>query len=221
MQTNIKSPDSHHAAASLAELIRVPLVGGQHVLWLVSGGSSLPIAVEAAQLLQACDQTNLWVTLVDDIFVPQGSPESNGQRLRDLGFSLNGGNFEEILRNKSLTDTAREFNALLQDHVAFADVAIGQFGIGAGYHTGGIHPHSTAAREQSALAIGYQDGETGRITVTPALIAKLQTAFINSYGESKKPLVEHFLESDATIVDEPTQCLKRAAHLFVYSDTIV
>jgi 6-phosphogluconolactonase/glucosamine-6-phosphate isomerase/deaminase len=109
---------------------------------------------------------------------------------------------------------------LLAKRLEWAQVAIGQFGIGADYHTGGILPDSPAARETEKLAITYEQDGSKKITITPATIKRLNLAFINSMGESKRNIIQHFRESQAAVQDEPAQALKSAKRTYLYSDVL-
>lgn len=101
-----------------------------------------------------------------------------------------------------------------------ADFRIGQFGIGEGYHTGGIMAHTIASKCFDRLVCSYEFSEERKITVTPGLISKLDVAFVNSLGEQKRDLVQHFCISNELIDDEPTQALKTAQRTLLFSDVL-
>ena len=208
-------------AGALAEMISMPLSNNKSVVWLISGGSSLPVAVEVAKLLSKTDQSKLSVTLVDEKHGPENHDQSNWRQLHEQGFALNGAQVSGILHgNDSLQRTADRFEVMLAQWLSNADFVIGQFGIGDGYHTGGIVARTIAAQTMDKLTCGYDRNSEGKITVTPGLIAKLDVAFINSMGMSKKPLVRHFCYSDESIENEPTQALKHARRTMLYSDVL-
>lgn len=207
-------------AEVLSGLIATELQAGRKVLWLVSGGSSLPVAARVMDMLNGKRLENLYITLVDDKFLAPDDPASNASQFTALGFEPGAVQYWPILTGGSLEATTAQFEVLLEKLLAEVDVTIGQFGLGEGYHTGGILAHSPAAHEQSRLACGYEQDGIGHITVTPALIGRLDVAFINSMGEGKRPLVAHFLESEATVDDEPTQALKTARQVVVVSDVL-
>lgn len=200
-------------------LIDKELANDKKVLWLISGGSSLPVALEVVKRLRK--SKNIFVTLVDDVYLTGGNSQSNWNKFKQLGFNPELVACQGILQEElSLSKTTEAFEDLLQKRLLWADVTIGQFGLGEGFHTGGIQPNSPAANEDDKLAVGYQDGSTQRITVTPALIRKLDVAFINSMGESKRELVQHFLKSQAKVMSEPTQVLKQAKKTVLCSDVL-
>lgn len=207
-------------ASVLAALLTEQLAQGKHVLWLVSGGSSLPVGVAVIQQLDRSLATNLSIGLVDDKYLPLNSPETNAAQFKTLGFRAGAARYQEILHGKSLAATAATFDRFLTEELARCDFAIGQFGLGEGYHTGGILPYSVAATQTALLATGYRQAGVGHVTVTPALITRLDIAFINSMGESKRPLVSHFLKSTASIQEEPTQALKQAKRTLLISDVL-
>lgn len=206
-------------AEHLAQAIQKKLKQHLKVLWLVSGGSSIPIAIETARLLWNENQENLFVSLVDDKYVPRDINQTNGRQLLVQGFKLNGGGFQNITEEASSFNTCTlRFKDLLQQKLEWADVAIGQFGLGEGFHTGGIMANTLAAQEYDALAVGYEYEGQPKITVTPGLIEKLDLAFINSLGAAKHMLIQRFLTSDASVNDEPTQALKLAKTTILCTD---
>lgn len=209
------------ASQALAELIQKPLLKNKKIVWLISGGSSLPVAIGVAKILAKYNLQNFYATLVDDHFGKDNLLKSNWQQLLDLGFLLPGAKAEGILQpGLSVEKTGERFARKLQEKLTWADFAIGQFGLGEGFHTGGILPDSPATKENNELAIGYKMADQQRVTVTPAMITKLDVAFINSLGETKRALVEHFLESKASIMREPTQALKTAKQTYLCSDVL-
>jgi 6-phosphogluconolactonase/glucosamine-6-phosphate isomerase/deaminase len=209
------------AAEALAMQIEQQLLAHKKVLWLVSGGSSLPIAKLVADRLHSIDSSRLFVGLVDDVAAPDSVKPTNWQQLRALGFDLPAAPLRPILQTGvSMAASALTYGQQLHRWLSTVDFSIGQFGLGEGYHTGGILPGSPAASESTRLVIAYDTSGIWRVTVTPILIGRLDVAFINSFGESKRPLVEHFLISQASIVDEPTQSLKTAARTMLYSDVV-
>ncbi|HZM63507.1 MAG TPA: 6-phosphogluconolactonase [Candidatus Saccharimonadales bacterium] len=204
---------------ALANLLIGTLKNGKRLLWFVSGGSSIPVAVEVSHKLIGNNLSNLFITLVDDKF---GLPaaETNFGQLQSEGFASSNATMHNILQpSSSLKQTGERFDKLLKERLAWADIAIGQFGLGEGYHTGGIMAGSPAARARK-LAIGYEYQGQGKVTVTPVLIKRLDVAFINSMGEGKRPLVRHFLQSTASVTAEPTQSLKTTKQTFLYSDVL-
>ena len=213
---------SVQVAQALSDTLADYLASGKKVVWFISGGSSIPIAIKAAHLLLRRENLrNLHVTLVDELYLQRGDTQSNTYKLQQTGFVLTGSRFRQILRNgMDLKQMAESFDGWLQRQLDWSDITVGQFGIGAGYHTGGIQPGSVAAVENVRLAVGYQDTLVQRITVTPALIRRLDVAFVNSLGEDKRALVRHFCNSMASVAAEPTQVLKCAKITRLYSDVL-
>lgn len=174
----------------------------------------MPVAVDVMKLLGR--PANLRVALVDDYRPAVTASGKNWQQLDTANFPI-----ETILQeNVSLESCGKRYEDNLNSALAWADFTIGQFGLGAGFHTGGIQPNSSAAHEMQKLAVSYARDEIEHLTITPALISKLDVVFINSTGEAKRPLVEHFLSSQASIYEEPTQALKTAAKTILCSDVL-
>lgn len=219
----IQVASTDEVAAGLMDAIRPRLRNGGKLLWLISGGSSIPVAVMVSKRLadETTDTTGLFATLVDDIYDTPDDEGHNWHRLMQEGFIMpQGGGIGIARASQQLKRDTAAFDQLLQQKLAWADSTIGQFGIGDDFHTGGIAPQSIAAREHDRLAVGYAYNGQEKITITPGLIARLDVAFVNSLGEAKRPLVAHFLVSEVSPEIEPVQNLKTAHKTYLYSDVI-
>ncbi len=204
---------------ALAKIIQKNLDQNKKVTWFISGGSSIPIAAKASTLLRDHNETNLLATLVD--YKP-GVPQdhANWEKLWAAGFNLRPKQCEAIIQGDSdIRVVVDRFSNYIHEGVVWADVLIGQFGLGEGFHTGGILPHSPAAVSKE-LVCGYEENGTGHLTITPVLIEKINYPFINSMGEGKRQIINNFLSSRASIEQEPTQALKKSTRTLLYSDML-
>ncbi len=198
-------------------------MNGAHksILWMISGGSSIPIAIAAAHTI--CGQgwhKNVQAYLVDDKLAPLADTGVNYQALVDGGFPLGNIPLKPIEYHGDVEKDAARYHRVLSQAISEADIVVGQFGIGAGYHTGGILPGSEAAREDVKLVVGYIKDDVTSITITPVFIRRMDVVFINSFGEGKRKMVAHFLGSDAIVEQEPTQVLKEAVSTVIASDVL-
>lgn len=204
------------AAAAVAKSLRSQLQTGKSVLWLLSGGSSLTIATEAAKLLTQTDTTNLYVTLTDERYGPIGHKDENWQQLLDSGFWLQNAQLYRPLTGGSLADTTADFNTWLERTLALTDYKLGIFGIGADGHTAGIKPHSPAVTSQQ-FAASFKGDDFTRITITPAVIGLLNEVVIQASGADKQTILEEVLSLDVPIDDQPAQLLKNVHHTTLYT----
>jgi 6-phosphogluconolactonase/glucosamine-6-phosphate isomerase/deaminase len=205
-------------ATSLASHIRRALQSGKRVLWLVSGGSAIPIAVAVARELASLQEApNLTIMQIDERYGQPGHANANWQALQDAGFACGRATCVPILRNLSLPETTETYEAELAHALQQADFHIGLFGIGADGHTAGMLPHSVASRETKRLVASYQGPDFMRVTVTTPLIAQLDEAIAYAVGEAKAPALRKLL-TQASIPEQPAQALKQAADTTVYTD---
>src|SRR6185437_1215993 len=97
----IKLPNPQAAAGILAERLVAELSRKQRVLWLVSGGSNIPIEVEVIHKLPA--ELRPYLTLMyDERYGPFDHPDSNARQLRAAGFSPDGATFVPALTRDNL-----------------------------------------------------------------------------------------------------------------------
>lgn len=215
----IQVTDIERPSQAIAQLIRQAFDEERTVLWLVSGGSSIEVAVRGRQLLGPVeDGAVLLVGLIDERYGPAGHPDSNWQQLSDAGFDLSGVTPLPVLMDDwDIEQTAQAYDQLLSDLVSRVDVRIGLFGIGADGHTAGLLPHCPLLMVNDRFVGHFAAQDFQRISVTPALITALDEVVVYAVGEAKKTAVRQFL-ADGPIEDVPARLLKTAKNLTVYTD---
>lgn len=194
--------------------ISTALASGQQVLWLVSGGSMIGVAVEAAKKLDRTE--NLLVMQVDERYGAPGHSASNWQQLREAGFESLIPQYRQVLLGEDIIATTESYNQAVQAALVEYDYCIGLFGIGTDGHTAGILPGSSAVKSNELVA--YFDGfDYKRITITPVAIKKLDLAIAYASGEAKIEALET-LQQDLSISVQPAQALKTAKETWIYND---
>jgi len=205
------------AANYIADTLTKHLLLGERVLWLLSGGSSIPIAVEASIRLLDHDLSNLYVSLTDERYGPIGHKDENWQQLLSDGLSLPGATLYRPLINQDIKTTTIEFNNWLEVQLDKADFKLGIFGLGADGHTAGIKPHSqaVATTELSASLVG-EDFE--RVTISFNTIKMLDEAVIQASGADKRDIVHDLLYGNFPLDDQPAQILKTIPNTTIYTN---
>ena len=203
-------------AKYLASHITDQLEQSRSVLWLLSGGSCISVAVETAELLKSHDLTNLTVSLVDERYGPDNHADSNWQQLLDAGLDLPGATLHPVLTGQSQQATAEAFEAFLLHQFANTDYHLGLMGIGPDGHTSGILPHSPAV-QAPGLVFAYDGGAFQRITTTAEALTHLSEAVVYVVGRQKWFLLDQ-LETDLTIAEQPAQALKLIRKVAVFTD---
>jgi 6-phosphogluconolactonase/glucosamine-6-phosphate isomerase/deaminase len=222
----VKVEGPQPAAGYLSDTLARHLAKGERVLWLLSGGSAVPIAVEVARL------AGLVVSLIDERYGEPGHAESNWQALTESGLSLPGATLLPVLvAGASLTDTAARFGRTLEARLAAADYSLGLLGIGPDGHIAGILPHSPAVTAPG-LAAAY-DGRAlppvtpggpqyQRVTMTPAALRQLDGAVLYVVGKSKWPILDALAgpNNHQGLSEQPAQVLKQLHQVTVFNDHI-
>lgn len=192
------------------------LASGKKVLWLVTGGSSMPMAVEVSKRLQGPNLKNLSVTLTDERWGPVGHPDSNWQQLQNLGFKLDDANLYPVLQGKSFEETVDDYNQMIKRTLSDSNYKIGFIGIGADGHAGGIQPGSPAVTSKE-LVVGYNGHDFRRLTLTPKAIIRLDEVVTYAVGEAKHPVLGR-LEHSYPLIAQPVQAFKRTKKFSVFND---
>lgn len=189
------------------------------VLWLLSGGSNIAIELEVLSRLQHAMSQNLRVSMIDDRFVPLDNPDSNWGQLLKRGLNSKRATLVPPIVdfNVSLDEAATEFAKRLQEATDWADVVIGQFGIGADGHTAGILPGSAGVHEETKLAIGYEGSDYKRITITPVYFTRIDLAIAVALGKNKTEVIQR-IPTDVPPDEQPAQLLLKTKELIIYTD---
>ncbi|MEI7709401.1 MAG: 6-phosphogluconolactonase [bacterium] len=214
---NIKhTKEPKDAADFIFKSISNQLKLGKSVLFFVTGGSAIAVAVEVSKLLKETPQEKLTVTLTDDRYGPVGHKDSNWQQLIEQGFSMPEAKLIPILTDDDFETTVEKFNENLAYEFNVAEYTIGLFGVGLDGHTCGIIPGSIAVKSPD-LACGHHTETFSRITITPQLIKEFDEAVVFMQGEQKWKLAED-LHKKIDIIKMPVQILKKVPLLTIFTD---
>jgi len=206
----------------MAEKISSELLRNKKVLWLICGGSNIPLAKEAMDRVRAQvggHIKNLTIGQTDERFGPVGHKDSNWLQMQEVHFNFGDVQTLPILQNKSLEETVSEYAAGLEVAFKENEVVVAQFGIGADGHVAGMLPH-TGGIHAEELAFGYESAPFVRITMTPPAFAHIDEAYTFAFGEAKKDAIEKLQTQELTLEEEPCQILKELPFSFFYSDQL-
>jgi 6-phosphogluconolactonase/glucosamine-6-phosphate isomerase/deaminase len=207
-------------AAPLFERIVHELEEGKRVIWLVPGGSNIPLSVTVMDNLATDLTKNLTIYLTDERFGEVNHPDSNARQLREAGFDPKQARTVHVLA-KGLTfeETIEQYALSFDTAAQVADVVIAQMGMGPDGHICGILPGSTAVNSDKLVA-GYETEQFVRITLTPKALQQYVTAgFVYAFGGAKKEALEELL-TDIPMNEQPAQILKSLPEAYVYNDQI-
>lgn len=213
----ISTTDIETPAAYVAELIATRLTRSLTVLWLVSGGSSMSVAVRTRELLDGYDLSRLYVGIIDERYGLPGHKESNWQQLLDAGFETAGLNSYPPLRaDVPIDQTASGYGDLMQPLLSTTDYKVGLFGLGKDGHTAGLLPDNPLMDSRDCYGY-YQASDFQRMSATPRLISRLDQAIVYAVGSSKWPALEKLLSDDPEAF-VPARALNNAGMLRIFSD---
>lgn len=203
-----------------ADAIITQLKTGKKVLWLIPGGSNIPISVEAMKNIRhnaPSQLNNLTISLTDERYGEVGHKDSNWQQLIDTGFNFDGIETIPVLTGKTLDGTAAELVGKIESAMKSSDFIIGQFGMGADGHIAGILPHSPATTSKS-LVCAYDAAPFTRITLTFEAIKRISSAYLFISGSSKDEAMESLINKEIPRHEQPVQVLKQLGpgYVFIY-----
>lgn len=190
---------------------------GQQVLWLIPGGSVIPLAVEIMNRLQAHPLSHLSITLTDERYGAPGHPDENYAQLNQAGFQPGAALWQPVNTGLSIAQETQRWQDFLQNQLDQADFSLGLFGIGPDGHTAGLLPHSSTL-SSSALADHYQGPDHTRITTTPTLISQLHLSLAYATGQAKWTQLQRLISQDLSLAIQPAQILKQAHQAILFTD---
>ncbi len=210
---NINQP-----AEYIAEIINSKLQDGLHVVWFISGGSNIPLAVEVRKLLQPLiNKGRLDVFLIDERFGEVGHKYSNFESLIQSDFVLDGCNLHPILsEGLDINTTTSKYAKQVDSILSSSNFTIGTFGIGSDGHTAGLLPRNPLMGIDNLYG-HYQAADYQRITATPKLIRLLDEAVVYAIGDEKTEALHQFLE-EGLAEDIPARILKESKNLAVFTN---
>lgn len=145
--------------------------------------------------------------------------DSNWQKLIEGGFDTNCVITLPVLRGLPVVETVKAFTTDIEKAFAEAYIVIGQFGIGADGHIAGILPSSKAVT-YSVPVVGYESKPFTRVTISPLMLEKIDTAYVFVFGKDKKETIINLITKDLSIDKQPSQVLKKVPEVYLYSDQI-
>lgn len=216
----LQTVDATSGAKKLSELLRSNLRSGNRVLWLLPGGSNIPISVSIMATLPPDLTSNLTLALTDERYGPTGHPDSNWKQLQDAGFNPQQATCLYTLGEQqlNLADTAQVYAQALEAQCQASDIVIGQFGMGPDGHIAGILPH-TPAVETNAFVVGYHTDKFDRITTSFRAIQSCAVAYVFAFGPDKLEALQN-LQLSVELSTQPAQVLKLLPAAYVYNDQI-
>lgn len=217
----IKVTEPQSAAEALTQRLRQELSKDQRVLWLVPGGSNIPLSVQVMHALLPATQQRLAIMLTDERYGTLDHPDSNTRQLREAGFTPGEATVVPVLtpENLPLAETCARYEAAIRVAFDNADVVIGQFGMGADGHIAGVLPGSPAINSRNLVA-GYDAGNFVRITLTPPAIKQISAAYLFAFGEAKREALINLQSKTLPLTQQPAQIIKSLPEAYVYNDQI-
>lgn len=192
----------------------------KRVLWLLAGGSNIPLSVQAMEHIPEALTPKLTIMPADERYGLLGHPDSNVRQLYDAGFGPKYARFVPILGNEDFAITLRHFSDVAKQLFGAADSIIAQLGMGADGHVAGILPGSVAATNGTDLVAGYTGPDFQRLTLTFAALKQVRTAYLFAYGENKRGALEQLQNENPPYEQQPAQILKAIPSAYVYNDLL-
>lgn len=207
------------AATDIAKRLNELLASGRSVLWLVSGGSNMPVQTMAMNMIPDKLSKHLYIIPVDERFGPYNHKDSNTGAMRKAGFDPKHAQWIDLLeQNFSLAQTTQLFNDFLAREIAKEDYIFVTLGMAEDGHTAGILPQSPALTSTD-FAVGYKAPDYTRITVcADTLAAHADEVVLCAFGQNKLSTLERLRNKDESRQILPAMILHQIENCTVYHD---
>lgn len=210
-------------AEALASTLNAALAAHERVIWLIPGGSNVPISVAASRLIEPGLTDKLVLMQTDERYVDYSSSDCNWRQLLEAGLRTAAIGVYPILstEQRSLTQVVADYQQIVEREFAAADCIVGQFGVGADGHIAGIKPHSPASTSDQLVA-DYQAEDFTRVTLTFPALLQLAVARTFAHGAAKRPVLERLAgEPTVSLADLPMGILREIVDSIIYNDQVV
>lgn len=192
------------------------------IVWFVSGGSNIRLAINILNKLGDFKKANLRVLLTDERYGKFDNEDSNLFQLEQAGFAVDKVTLVPVLEsnNQTFDQTVAQYEDKVAETLSWAEYSIGQFGIGEDGHTAGILPNSEAVRATDRFVAGYKANDYLRITMTFKAIKQISVAYVYAFGKNKRTTLSDLADKDISIELQPAQIFKQTPEAYIINDMI-
>jgi 6-phosphogluconolactonase/glucosamine-6-phosphate isomerase/deaminase len=208
----------------IASVICAGLFAHKRVLWLVSGGSNAVIEKNIMDMVRnhaGGNLTGMAILPMDERYGKPGHSDSNAQQLREIGFNPGNAIWVDVLMHDTpLDQTVSFYSDVISAALANASIIVGQFGMGTDGHVAGIKPNSPATVTDESTVAGYEWEDYTRMTLMPAALRQISTAFLLAYGADKKGPLKKLRDKSDSFKKLPAMLLYELTEVSVFNDQI-
>lgn len=209
------------AIKHISKRLRSVLSGGQPVLWLISGGSNIPIQKAVMDNLPDELTTLLTIMPVDERVVPYNHADSNTAQLRRAGFNPKHAEWIDILEEDlSPGELINLYKDCLARKIASDACIFMTLGMGTDGHIAGILPNSPALLS-TELAVYYKVTDYKRITLcADTIAAHCDEAVLCAFGDAKHIALKQLYKHSDNREQVPAMLLYEVSNCTVFNDNI-
>lgn len=197
------------------------------ILLLLSGGSAIEVYKNLADQFKKQKKhfaKNLAVGLVDERYGPMGHLDSNEKQIRDTGFydvvKEKGGEVLTILTDKDdPCQEAERIDESIYRHIYEGYKVWAVLGIGTDGHTAGILPQKSRDEFKKifpskrlavyyVLPVDYPNPFKRRITITPAVLSKINLAIVVAKSQGKEEALQRMFNHNEPSYRTPAVLLR-------------
>ena len=201
--------------------LRTVLSEGRPVLWLISGGSNIPI--QKAVMDNLPDELTKILTImpVDERVGPYNHANSNTAALRKAGFNPKHAEWIDILEEElSPGEVINLYKDCLARKIASDDYIFMTLGMGVDGHIAGILPNSPALLS-TELAVYYKGTDFKRITLcADTIAAHCDEAVLCAFGDTKHSVLKQLYKHSDNREQVPAMLLYEVGNCTVFNNAI-
>ena len=213
----IKSSSPSVGEAELQRLLSSRLSAGKRLLWIVTGGSNVPITIRVMSAIDSPLTKNLHLLLSDERYGYVNHLDSNYFQLINGGLDLKQATFAPILTGVDFKPTLDHFAELFESEISWADEVIGQLGIGSDGHIAGILPGSTEL-ESHELVVGYEAAPYSRLSLSLEALKRINLSYVFCFGQNKHEALTRVKTGGEQLSSLPALILNTINKVKVYND---
>jgi 6-phosphogluconolactonase/glucosamine-6-phosphate isomerase/deaminase len=215
----IKTNDTKEGENELFKTLSTNLTE-KKVLWIVSGGSNIPITIDVLERLDDELTNNLTMILSDERYGSEGHHDSNYTQLIEAGLNLKNATFyKTLIDDQSISQSISRIGQSFKRAMNETDMVIGQLGVGSDGHIAGILPSSPVVGLISDVV--YSKAENyKRISLSLEALKSINVGFVFCYGANKAKALNDIKNNQLDYSLLPAKIIHDIDTVYVYNDQL-
>jgi 6-phosphogluconolactonase/glucosamine-6-phosphate isomerase/deaminase len=215
IKTNDTLEGENELYQTLSENLRI-----KKILWIVAGGSNIPVTVRVMARIEPGLSKNLIMILSDERYGSEGHSDSNYTQLLEAGFDQKDATFyKTLIDDQSISQTISRIGQAYKRAMNETEMVIGQLGVGDDGHIAGILPLSPVIGLISDV-VYFKAEKFKRISLSLEALKSIDIAYVFCFGKNKAKVLKDIQTNQMEYSQLPAKILQDIKTVYVYNDQL-